>query len=83
VPVAKALEFAEHRDDPAVLGYCESSEVARKLVSEIPPYFFADDVRVTRTGADRERVELGLETTYRFDVAKRGERWLIVEFSAH
>jgi hypothetical protein len=81
VPVAKALEFAEQRDYRAVLGYCAFSQVARNLVSEIPPYVFADDLRVTRTEAGKEHVELGYEPTYRFDVERRAGRWQVVAFS--
>jgi hypothetical protein len=82
VPVAKAIEYAEQRDFRAVLGYCASSLIARTLVSEIPPSFFADDIRVTRTGTGKERVELGWEPKYRFDVEKRDGRWQVVAFSS-
>jgi hypothetical protein len=82
VPVAKAIEYAEQRDFPAVLGYCTSSQVARTLVSEYPPFFFAGDIRVTRTGTGKERVELGWKPKYRFDVENRAGRWLVVAFSA-
>ena len=44
VPVAKAIEYAEKRDYPAVLGYCTSEDVARALVREIPPGVEADDL---------------------------------------
>jgi hypothetical protein len=82
VPVAKALKYAEQRDFPAVLGYCTFSQVARTLVREIPPFVFADDLRVTRTGTGKERVELGYGPTYRFDVENRAGRWQVVAFSA-
>jgi len=82
LPIAKAIEYAEQRDYPAVLGYCASSDVARRLVRDIPPHVFADDLRVTRTGDGKERVELGYPTTYRFDLEKRAGRWLVVAFSA-
>jgi hypothetical protein len=82
VPVAKAIEHAQARDYPAVLGYCASREVALKLVREIPPYIFADEVRVKATGAGRKRVEMGFESTYRFDVEDRGGRWVVVAFRA-
>jgi hypothetical protein len=82
VPVAKAIEYAERRDLPAVLAYCASSQVAHMLVSEYPPYLFAGDLRVTRTGAGKERVELGWGPTYRFDVENRAGVWLVVAFSA-
>jgi len=82
VPVAKAIEYAEQRDFPAVLGYCASSQVARTLVSEYPPFFFAGDIRVTHTGTGKERVELGWEPKYRFDIENQAGRWLVVAFSA-
>jgi len=78
VPAAKAIEYAEQRDFPAVLGYCASSQVARTLVSEYPPFFFAGQLQVTRTGTGKERVELGWEPKYRFDVEVRAGRWQVV-----
>jgi hypothetical protein len=81
VPIAKVIEYAEQRDLPAVLGYCASGEVARRVVRDLPPYVFADDVRVTRAGSGKEHVELGYEPTYRFDVEKIAGRWRIVAFS--
>ncbi len=38
VPIAKAIEYAQKRDFPAVLGYCAFSDVARALVRDIPPF---------------------------------------------
>jgi hypothetical protein len=82
VPIAKAIEYAQQRDFPAVLAYCASGGVARRLVRDIPPDAHADDLRVTRTANGMERIELvGLSTTYRFDVEKRAGRWLVVAFS--
>jgi hypothetical protein len=80
-PVAKAIEYAEQRDYRAVRGYCASSEVAHRLVRDLPPYVFADDLRVTHTGKDKERVELGDPQTYRFEVEKLSGRWQVVAFS--
>jgi hypothetical protein len=77
VPVAKAMEYAQKRDYPAVLGYCVSSPVARRLVRDLPPHVFADMIRVRRTGNGRERVEIGFDHTLRFDVEKRAGRWQI------
>ena len=82
LPIAKAIEYAEKRDYPAVLGYCASSQVAHRLVRDVPPFIFAEDLRVTRAGDGKERVELGFGPTYRFDVEKRAGRWLVVAFSA-
>ena len=79
LPVAKAIEYAEQRDYPAVLAYCASGDVARRLVRDMEPHFFAGDLKVTRTGDGRERVEM--EST-RFDVEKRAGRWLVVAFGA-
>jgi hypothetical protein len=80
VPVAKAIEYAEKRDYEAVLGYCASAAIARRLVRDMPPVF-AGDVQVTHTGIEKERVELGDEPVYGFDVEKRGGRWLVVTFN--
>lgn len=82
VPVAKAMEYAEKRDYPAVLGYCTSEDVARALVRELPPDMFAEDLRVTRVSHTRERVEIGDPPAYEFEVEKRPDRWVVVKFSA-
>jgi len=83
LPIAKAIEYAEQRDYPAVLAYCASSEVARRLVRDVPPFVFAGvDLQVTHTGNGRERVQLGDESIYRFDVEKHSDRWLVVAFRA-
>jgi hypothetical protein len=80
LPVAKAMEYAQKRDFPAVLGYCVSSEVAHRLVRDLPPDQSAETVRVRRIGNGRERVELSFDHTVRFDVEKRAGRWLIAAF---
>jgi hypothetical protein len=82
LPVAKAIEYAERRDYGAVLGYCVSAQIADRMVRDLPLYLFADDLRVTRTGTGKRRVELGYGPTYRFDVEKRAGRWLVVAFSS-
>ena len=61
--------------------HCASSQVAHELVSDLPPFVFAEDLRVTRDGNEKERVELGYDPTYRFDVEKRAGRWIVVAFS--
>ena len=81
LPIAKVIEYAQQRDYPAVLGYCASSQVARRLVRYFPPYVFADELRVTHTGRGKERVELGSPILYRFDVEKRAGRWRVVSVS--
>lgn len=81
VPIAKVIEYSKQRDYPAVLGYCASSEVARKLVSNVLPYLFPDEVRVSRRGKEKEHVELGSGPTYSFDVQKFAGHWRVVAFS--
>lgn len=60
---------------------CASAGIARRLVRELPPYVFADELRVTRIGWGRERVELGDDPTYHFEVAERSGRWVVVAFA--
>lgn len=79
LPIAKAIEYAEQRDYPAVRAYCASDEVALKLVRDIGPNFFAGDLQVTRTGDGKERVEMESDC---FDVELRTGRWLVVAFHA-
>ncbi len=81
VPIAKAIEYAEKRDYPAVRSYCTSPQVARRLVRDIPPHVLAGELRVTHTGKGKERIEMGsFEPEYIFDVEKLGMRWLVVGF---
>jgi hypothetical protein len=82
VPIAKAIEHAMRHDYAAVLGYCASSAIARKLVRDMRPYFFAEELRVTHPRPNVEHVEFGFATPYSFDVEKRGERWLVTAFTA-
>jgi hypothetical protein len=77
LPIAKAIEYAEKRDYPAVLAYCTSDAVAQKLVHDIPVFVFAGDLQVTLKGEGKEHVEM---EGYRFDLEKRGDRWFISLF---
>lgn len=81
VAIAKALEYAEKRDLPAVLGYCASEAVARKLVRQTTSVSGdAENPRVTRLPGRRERVEFEDAGT-RFDLEERRGRWVIVSFA--
>ena len=82
LPIAKAIEYAEKRDYSAVLGYCSSEDIARRMVRDIPYFvFFGGELQVTRKGEGKEHVEMGFPNTYHFDLEKRDDRWLIVAFS--
>ncbi len=82
VPIAKAIEYAQKRDIHAVLGYCDSADVARRMVRDIPPLVVGGDLRITPLGAGKKRVEFDDPPAYRFDVEKHGDRWVVVAFSA-
>jgi len=78
LPIAKAIEYAEKRDYPAVRAYCASAKVAHRLIRENPPHAEAF-LQTKRTGKGREHIEMG---GCFFDVEKRAGRWLVVAFSA-
>lgn len=80
VPVVKAIEYAQARDIAAARGYCASSEIADRLVREMPPHFFAGEIQVNATGKNRERVELGDGPVYWLDVEERQGGWVVVGF---
>jgi len=80
LPVAKALEYAENHDFPAVRAYCGSDEVAHEIIRVAPPFYFAGDLQVIREPPDRERVTMG--SSDEFDVEKDDGRWLVVKFTA-
>jgi hypothetical protein len=81
LPIAKAIEYAEKHDYPAVLAYCANAEAARRLVRDITPSYFASDLRVTQKADGSEHVEMGFPGVDRFDVQKSGDRWLVVRFA--
>lgn len=82
LPIAKAIEYARRREYGPVLSYCASAEIARKLVHELPPWIFAGDLQVTHIGRAKERVLVGDPPAYRFEVAERSGRWVVVAFSS-
>jgi hypothetical protein len=82
VPVAKSVEYAEQKDLGAVLGYCISTQVARSMIRDMPPFVFTDELRVTPSGTGKEHVEMGNSPAYRFDVEKRNDRWVVAAFKA-
>jgi len=80
VPIAKAIEHAQAHEYAAVLAYCGSPGVASQMLRDVPPFLYSDaSLKVTRIGDGKERVELG-DSGVRFDVEKRGNRWLVVAF---
>ncbi len=82
LPVAKAIEYAEKHDYPAVLAYCGSAAVARRMVRELANgYQFEYPLEVKRIGPDRERVRLADSGDRGFVVEQRGDRWVVASFS--
>jgi hypothetical protein len=81
LPIAKAIEYAEKHDYPAVLAYCANADVARRIVRDITPSYFAGDLRVTRKADGLEHVEMGFPEIDKFDVQRSGDRWLVVRFA--
>jgi hypothetical protein len=85
LPVAKAIEYAQARDYAAVLAYCGSPDIARRMVADIPISVFSPlGLDVSRIGALKKRVEVGRgidgQYSLQFDVEQRGDRWLVVSF---
>ena len=80
LPIARAVEYAQAHGYSATRAYCESDEVARKLVEDVPPYSFAGELAISDASALRETVELGEDHPYSFVVEKTGDRWLVVSF---
>jgi hypothetical protein len=81
LPIAKAIEYAQARDYPAVLAYCGSPHAARRMVRDIPPFVSgAEDLKIQRIGALKKSVEIGDREAFHFEVEKHGDRWLVVSF---
>jgi len=80
VPIAKAIEYAKKLDYPAVLAYCASPEVARKIVNELwNGYHFEGELQVRQLDGGREFVHSEGDDGG-FEVVRRGDRWLVVAF---
>jgi hypothetical protein len=79
LPIAKAIQYAQARDYPAVLAYCASPEIASRMVRDVPPFVFdsGPHLSIQRSGGATERVEI---EPFQFNVEKRGDRWLVVSF---
>jgi len=81
LPIAKAIEHAQAHEYSAVLAYCASPFVARRIVEDIPPFVFGGaELDVTQVANLREKVEFGDDEALRFEVQKLGDRWLVVAF---
>jgi hypothetical protein len=80
VPIVKVIEYARERDYPAVRSYSASEEVARKLVREIAPYTFAEDIRVRNVGKGKKQVDLGYDPVLRFEIEERDGSWVVNGF---
>jgi len=78
LPIAKAIEYAEKHDYPAVRAYCSNADVARRLMRDITPFFFAGDLRMARKPDGSEHIETDSTGVDGFDIQKRGDRWLVV-----
>lgn len=81
LPIAKTIEYAEKHDYPAVLAYCGNADVARRLVRDMTPSYFASDLRVTKRVDGSEHVETDSKGVDGFDVQKSGDRWVVVGFT--
>lgn len=80
--MAKAIEYAEKHDYPAVLSYCGPAAVVRKMIRELANgYQFEDDLEVKVLGPGRERVRAAYSKEQGFVVEKRGDRWVVASFS--
>ncbi len=81
VPIAKAIEYAQAHDYPALLAYCASPEVALRILGNVPPHVYAGPgLKVSRIDGLKERVEIGDDDVFQFDVEKRAGRWLVAGF---
>jgi hypothetical protein len=81
VPIAKAIEYGQAHDYPALLAYCASPEVALEILRNVPPFVYAGAaLRVSQLDAVKETVEMGDDDVFHFEVEKREDRWLVVSF---
>lgn len=57
--------------------------MAEKIVQNVPPFVFAGaGLKVTRITPLKERVEIGDDKVFLFDVEKHGAGWLVVSFQS-
>jgi hypothetical protein len=81
VPVAKAIEYAEKHDYPAVRAYCSNADIARRIVRDITPSYSAGDLHITRKADGSEQIEMGSPGVDKFDVQKIVDQWLVTRYS--
>jgi hypothetical protein len=75
------MEYGQAHDYPALLGYCASPEVARKILREVPPHVYAGPgLKISRISREKEKIEIGDDDVFVFEVERRGDRWLVVAF---
>lgn len=81
VAIEKAIEYGQSHDYPALLAYCASPQVALTILKNVPPHVYAGaSLKVSRVNRVRERVEVGDEDIFQFELEKRQGRWLLVSF---
>jgi hypothetical protein len=79
VVLNKAIQHAQARDYVALRAYCTSDAVARKLIREIPPFLFADELKTVKASPTREKIVLEDPTVY-FNLIKRRGAWRLESF---
>jgi len=80
VPIARVIEHAEVHDYPAVLAYCGSAEVARRIVRDAPVSVYGTELTIRSVSPVRKSVTVGDSPSLHFEVEQRGDRWLVVSF---
>lgn len=79
VVVNNAIHHAQARDYAALRGYCATEAVARKLVREVPPFLFPDDLKKVKVSPTHETVVFE-EGPVHFNLIKRRGEWLLESF---
>jgi hypothetical protein len=80
LPIARVITHAQARDYRAVLAYCRSPAVARRVMRELPMPTFPDNLTVVRLGPGKESVDVGFDEPVQFVVERLRGVWTITRF---
>jgi len=78
--VAKVVQYADARDYEAVLAYSASAQVARQMVSDMPPGVVGNASGEDYPPIRGDHQTINIEGLH-FDLEKQDGRWLVVRFT--
>jgi hypothetical protein len=82
--IEKVIESVKAQDVAALTRYCESSEIAQRVMKTMPlppdSFFIFNGYSSKQLGPGKEQLDLSDDKTMRFVLEKRGSSWLVADF---